>query len=329
MQFKSYLIEEDLDKVQKNNFLFYGENIGLKDEFRKKIKNTYKNSEILIFNQEEILKDQNIFLSKVNNLSLFEKKKVFIVNQANDKFLPFLEILGNVDENQKFFIFADILEKKSKIRNYYDKSKDCAIVACYMDNEISIKKIIHNRLKGFQGLTAQNINLILDNCNLDREKVNNELDKIISYFQNKKLDTEKLEVLLNTKINDDFNLLKDEALMGNKTKTNTLLCNTVIDLDKFIFYLNLINQRLTKLKEINKLSVNSNLEEALKTLKPQIFWKDKPNILAQLKKWDEQKINSILSNTYDIEKKVKTNSKINSNVLLKKLILDICQMANA
>ncbi len=329
MQFKSYLIEEDLDKVQKNNFLFYGENIGLKDEFRKKIKNTYKNSEILIFNQEEILKDQNIFLSKVNNLSLFEKKKVFIVNQANDKFLPFLEILGNVDENQKFFIFADILEKKSKIRNYYEKSKDCAIVACYMDNEISIKKIIHNRLKGFQGLTAQNINLILDNCNLDRVKVNNELEKIISYFQNKKLDTEKLEVLLNTKINDDFNLLKDEALMGNKTKTNTLLCNTVIDLDKFIFYLNLINQRLTKLKEINKLSVNSNLEEALKTLKPPIFWKDKPNILAQLKKWDEQKINSILSNTYDIEKKVKTNSKINSNVLLKKLILDICQMANA
>ncbi len=258
-----------------------------------------------------------------------KKKKVFIVNQANDKFLPFLEILGNVDENQKFFIFADILEKKSKIRNYYEKSKDCAIVACYMDNEISIKKIIHNRLKGFQGLTAQNINLILDNCNLDRVKVNNELEKIISYFQNKKLDTEKLEVLLNTKINDDFNLLKDEALMGNKTKTNTLLCNTVIDLDKFIFYLNLINQRLTKLKEINKLSVNSNLEEALKTLKPPIFWKDKPNILAQLKKWDEQKINSILSNTYDIEKKVKTNSKINSNVLLKKLILDICQMANA
>jgi len=329
MQFKSYLIEEDLDKVQKNNFLFYGENIGLKDEFRKKIKNTYKNSEILIFNQEEILKDQNIFLSKVNNLSLFEKKKVFIVNQANDKFLPFLEILGNVDENQKFFIFADILEKKSKIRNYYEKSKDCAIVACYMDNEISIKKIIHNRLKGFQGLTSQNINLILDNCNLDRVKVNNELEKVISYFQNKKLNTEKLEVLLNTKINDDFNLLKDEALMGNKTKTNTLLCNTVIDLDKFIFYLNLINQRLTKLKEINKLSQNSNLEEALKTLKPPIFWKDKPNILAQLKKWDEQKINSILNNTYDIEKKVKTNSKINSNVLLKKLILDICQMANA
>ena len=329
MQFKSYLIEEDLDKVQKNNFLFYGENIGLKDEFRKKIKNTYKNSEILILNQEEILKDQNIFLSKVNNLSLFEKKKVFIVNQANDKFLPFLEILGNVDENQKFFIFADILEKKSKIRNYYEKSKDCAIVACYMDNEISIKKIIHNRLKGFQGLTSQNINLILDNCNLDRVKVNNELEKVISYFQNKKLNTEKLEVLLNTKINDDFNLLKDEALMGNKTKTNTLLCNTVIDLDKFIFYLNLINQRLTKLKEINKLSQNSNLEEALKTLKPPIFWKDKPNILAQLKKWDEQKINSILNNTYDIEKKVKTNSKINSNVLLKKLILDICQMANA
>ena len=141
--------------------------------------------------------------------------------------------------------------------------------------------------------------------------------------------TEKLEVLLNAKINDDFNLLKDEALMGNKTKTNILLCNTVIDLDKFAFYLNIINQRLTKLKEINELSQNSNLEEAIKTLKPPIFWKDKPNILVQVKKWNKQKINSVLNITYDIEKKVKSNSKINNNVLLKKLILDICQIANA
>ena len=75
MQYKSYLIEEGLDKIQKNNFLFYGENIGLKDEFKKKIKNIYKNSEFLILNKEEILKDENMFLSKINNLSLFEKKK--------------------------------------------------------------------------------------------------------------------------------------------------------------------------------------------------------------------------------------------------------------
>ncbi len=329
MQYKSYLIEEGLDKIQKNNFLFYGENIGLKDEFKKKIKNIYKNSEILILNQEEILKDENMFLSKINNLSLFEKKKVLIINQVNDKFFNLLEKLSNVDENQKFFLFADVLEKKSKVRNYYEKSKDCALVACYMDNEISLKRIINKKLKDFQGLTTQNINLIVDNCNNDRIKINNELEKIISYFQKKKLVTEKLEVLLNAKINDDFNLLKDEALMGNKTKTNILLCNTVIDLDKFTFYLNIINQRLTKLKEINELSQNSNLEEAIKTLKPPIFWKDKPNILVQVKKWNKQKINSVLNITYDIEKKVKSNSKINNNVLLKKLILDICQIANA
>ncbi len=329
MQYKSYLIEEGLDKIQKNNFLFYGENIGLKDEFKKKIKNIYKNSEILILNQEEILKDENMFLSKLNNLSLFEKKKVLIINQVNDKFFNLLEKLSNVDENQKFFLFADVLEKKSKVRNYYEKSKDCALVACYMDNEISLKRIINKKLKDFQGLTTLNINLIVDNCNNDRIKINNELEKIISYFQKKKLVTEKLEVLLNAKINDDFNLLKDEALMGNKTKTNILLCNTVMDLDKFTFYLNIINQRLTKLKEINELSQNSNLEEAIKTLKPPIFWKDKPNILVQVKKWNKQKINSVLNITYDIEKKVKSNSKINNNVLLKKLILDICQIANA
>ena len=86
------------------------------------------------------------------------------------------------------------------------------------------------------------------------QKLNNELDKIITFFTNKKIEQDKLEIILDPKINDDFNILKDSALSGEKNKTNNLLSETVIEAEKNIYYLNIINQRLNKMLKVNELS---------------------------------------------------------------------------
>ena len=61
-------------------------------------------------------------------------------------------------------------------------------------------------------------------------------------------------MLLNVKSSDNFDYLKDEALTGNKIKTNELLSQTIIETEKVMYYLNSINQRLDKLMEINQSS---------------------------------------------------------------------------
>ena len=45
------------------------------------------------------------------------------------------------DENE-MYLFAGILEKKSKLRKYFEVENNLNIVPCYQDNEISLKKII-------------------------------------------------------------------------------------------------------------------------------------------------------------------------------------------
>ena len=171
--------------------------------------------------------------------------------------------------------------------------------------------------------------MIIQNSNLDRIKLKNELNKIVSYFQNKKIETKKLEILFDFKINENFNSLKDEALNGNKSKTNELLSETIIESEKNIFYLALINQRLNKLSETLKITNNDNFEAAMNELRPPIFWKDKPIFINQAKKWNINKIKNVLSKTYNLEIKIKSNTIINKNLLMKKLIVDICEMANA
>jgi len=327
MIYKSYLIEKNIN-IDKKLFLFFGENLGLISDFKKKIKYQNKESEIINFIQDELIIDTNKLFNEIANISLFEKEKIIFIEQVNDKVFEVIEEIVPRIENQKIYLFSNVLEKKSKIRNFFEKSNLCAAVACYQDNEITLKKIITEKLKGYEGLTTQNINLILSNVSLDRIKLNNELEKVATFFEDKIINYEKLQILLNISTNEDFNLLRDQALLGNKVKTNKLLGDTTIENDKIVFYLNIINQRLRRLSEVNAKKA-SDLENSINELKPPIFWKDKPNFILQAKKWSLSKIRKVQEKTFNLEVMIKANSLINKEFLIKKLILDICLLANS
>ena len=72
MIYKSYLIEQDINFIDKNLFLFYGENLGLQHDLKKKIRNKNKDKLLLNFSQEDILKNEDQFFNEVINISLFE-----------------------------------------------------------------------------------------------------------------------------------------------------------------------------------------------------------------------------------------------------------------
>ena len=332
MIYKSYIIEQNNNLMEKSSsILFYGENLGLQDEFKNKIKKLNYQKEFINFSQDEILKNENLLINEIQNVSLFGKEKIFFVNQVSDKIFKIIEKILNKDINSGIFLFANLLEKKSKIRNYYEQSKQFGIVPCYPDNEISLKKIILNTLKSFEGLNPYNLNLILSSSNLDRMKLMNELNKIKIFFMDKIIKTKELEILLNSSINEDFSLLKDEALAGNNKKTNKLLADTIIDDEKNTLYIGQINHRLNRLLEAHQIAIsnNSKVETFIDSLKPPIFWKDKKIFIDQFNKLNIKKINSILDDTYKLEIQFKLNTNINKRILIKKLLIDICLKANS
>ncbi len=327
MIYKFVNIDQTINENNFKIFLLYGENLGLKNIIKDKIRKNNVDAEIINFSQDDLIKNKEMFFRKFNNLSLFEKKKIILLNSVNDKSYEIVQELENYIKDQKVYLFADLLEKKSKIRNYFEKSKKNLICPCYADNEITIRRIILERLKDFKGLNTHNINLIIETCAFDRNKLENELNKILIFFENKILESNNLEKLLNIKINNDFNLLKDEAISGNKNKTNKLLSETIFDNEKNILYLNIINQRFNKLYEILENTNNSNLEIAVNSIKPPIFWKDKTTLISQAKKWNKRKIKSIMNRSYKIEKEIKSNAQIDHSIMIKKFLVDICRFS--
>ena len=69
--------------------------------------------------------------------------------------------------------------------------------------------------------------------------------------------------------------------------------------------------------------------KTINLIKPPILWKDKPTITVQLRKWNIEKINLALKQTYDLEVMLKSRIGINKNILIKKALIDICNLAIA
>ena len=107
MIFKSYILEQNIKSIEKYKiFLFYGENVGLKKDFKDQIKLSNKNKEILNFFQSEIIKDKNILLNEVTNKSLFDKEKIIFINEVNDKILDCLDGLEENIDNERIILLS-------------------------------------------------------------------------------------------------------------------------------------------------------------------------------------------------------------------------------
>ncbi len=327
MIYKSYLVEENTDILKNKIVLIYGENLGLINDLKAKILEKKQKSKILKYNQDEILKKENFFFEELNNRSLFEDKKVFFIDNVNDKFLKIVEQVLSLENENSIFLYSDILEKKSKLRNFFEKEKKTDIVPCYQDNEITLKNIISKNLKDYSGLTTAIINLIIDSCGNSRTKIKNEIIKIKAFFNGSSLNYESISKLLNIKENEDFNFVRDFAISGNKKKTGEYLDNTILETEKTTYYLSNINQRLMKLKEV--LKNKKNIEQTINEIRPPIFWKDKSTFLLQARVWNIKKLDEALKKIYNTEIRLKSNADINKNIVLKNLIVDICNLATA
>ena len=252
------------------------------------------------------------------------KKKIIIINNASEKIFDTLENYLKI-ENIKIYIFAENLDKKSKLRKLFETDKDLAIFACYEDNERSLSDYIKNELSEYKGLTGEICNFIISNSNTSRKEVQNEIEKIKTLFSDKIIKKNKLFSLLNQKENTNFDEVRDRALAGEKSKLNKSLSEIDLLNEECFFYLNNLGFRIQRLIDIkNTINEGKNSFE-LDNIKPPIFWKDKPMFINQLKNLSLNKLNEIYTKINTTEILMKKNSQINNAVLIKNLLIDIAK----
>ena len=331
MILKSYIVEQNLDILKNYHAtLIYGQNNGIKDDVKQALKKRNKDSEIIIFFENDILKNKKILEHNITNESLFNETKIIFIQEASDKIYDVLfECIEIINKNIKIYIFSENLDKKSKLRKLFEKNKELAIFACYEDNEKTLITYIAKDLKGFKGLSGEIINLIILNSNLNRKIIKNELINIKNFFLDKKITKKEILELLNIQSESEFDEIRDSALNGQKIKINKLLSEVNLVNEDTFFYLNSLNYRVMKLQEIIQVSEENEdkYQQALESLKPPIFWKDKPIIVQQLKKWNIKKLTQLVAKISETEILMKKNSYVRNDIVIKDFIINLTNKA--
>ena len=324
MIIKFYDLEKNLNK-KINFYLLYGSNTGLIDETIKHTLAPNLSKNVIRYEESEIIGNLDIFNEEISNKSLFDDSKLILVNRATDKILQTIEeiIEKNIDDTT-IILRAGILDKKSKLRNFFEKNSSTIIVPFYEDNNQTLLIIAQKFFKDKKiKISAENINLIVSRSKGDRVNLKNELGKIVDFTQNKKtINSEEIIKLTNLAENYEISELVDQCLSKNKKKTLNILNENNSAPEENILILKIFLFKLKRLKRLKEqIIVEKNTDKALSTYKPPIFWKDKDILKIQLQTWTLNQINSLIKDVNSLEILVKKNSQI-SNYITNNFILE-------
>lgn len=311
----------ELNKINNSHkiFLFYGENEGHKNEIiEDKFKKKYTNS-IYVYEENEILKNQENFFNEILSKSFFEKEKLIIINRTTDKIKNLIdEIIEKKIDDIIIILNSNSLEKKSKLRILFEKNKDLTCIPFYADNNQTLNSIINFFFREKKiSISQQLINVLIERSRGDRKNLKNELQKIESFSLNKKnINFQEIIKLTNLADNYSASELIDHCLAKNTKKTVTILNeNNYSDEDNMIIIKTLLNKLKRLLKIHDLIDEKSNIDQAVSSFKPPIFWKDKPIVTQQLKSWGKKELKDLIFKSNSVELLIKKNSAIAKNIL--------------
>ncbi len=329
MLIKSY--ETRKINLYKNPFvLLYGKNEGFKKEVKN---NLLKNKNITVnLEENEIFENSNNFIESLLTQSLFEEEKIVLISRVTDKFFKiFSEIWERKIGKLIIIIDSDNLDKRSKLRSFFEKEKNCICIPFYPDTHQTLSSIAIEYLKIKNiPISNSNLNLIINKCNGDRKNLLMELEKIELYASNgKKIDTDSLTKLINLIENHSVSELVNNCLAKNKRKTINILVENNFSNDDCII---ITRTFLTKLKKILKLSIeykkNKDVDLTISSARPPIFWKEKEITKQQVLSWSPKNIRKLLYKINNVELQIKKNYESSINIIIDFILDQVSHQAS-
>jgi len=334
---KSFEIKKNrLSLLKSNFFLLYGENLGLKKDIKKfitgEINQKNNDPEIMSTYESEIIKNEEDFFNLVYSGSLFSQKKIITIYEATDKIIDIIkQTYEKYSEDVYLIFFSDILEKKSKLRSFFEKENKLICVPCYLDNERDLATIAELELKKANIiLSRESINLLIEKSNADRNNLRNEIQKIIAYaFNKKKIEIDEIKSLINFSGDYKSDIFINECLCGNILQYKKIISELYINTINQVFLLRILSNKIHRLLKIKEQETrSSNLDILINACKPAIFWKEKPIVKKQLAIWKSKDLNKIILEINNTEIMCKKNPHISNSIFLS-FFTNICKKANS
>ncbi len=318
MIFKSFEIKK-INFNKYNIILLYGKNEGFQNEIiEKNFTESYKGN-ISKYDENEFINNYQTIATEVMTNSLFEDEKIIVISRVSDKIINLIKEISEKNiKDIKIILKSGILEKKSKLRNLFEKSKKLVVIPFYEDDDKALTSIIYDFLKKNNiKISRESINLLIRRASGNRENLKTELNKILNYsYTNKEISIEAVKKLSNLAENYGVNELADSYLAKNKKNIIKILNENNYSDEDCILILRTILSKSKRLIEIfENLKINENLDEVISKIRPPIFWKDKEIVKKQAFSWKIDDLKNKVYQINEVETLVKTNNRNSLNLV--------------
>ena len=305
----------EFEKIKSKNYksiLLYGVNQGLKDELIKSAILKDFSGEILKYDESEVIEKSEIILESFLNGSLFDDQKLILISRCSNKIYPFIEKFLEKDISQAMIVLnSENLDKKSKLRALYEKSKDLICVPFYEDNQQSLSIFANKYLQNKNiKLSREILNLVIERSQGDRGNLKNELHKIENLSLSKKnISNEDIINITNLAENYTVFELVDNYLAKNQKKVSKIINeNNFVNDDSIIILRTLLSRSKRLLKLKNMQNVNKSIDDTIAVFRPPIFWKEKDIVKQQMSNWTEDEVKKKIFEISNLEILIKRGS---------------------
>ena len=309
MIIKSFEVKNN---IKNSIYLFHGQNDGQKEDLIEElIKPNFKESTYTYY-EKEVLNNLDNFYSLIFTNSFFDENKLIIIKDVSDNIRFEIEsIIEKKINNILIILISSILDKKSKLRNLFEKDKNLISVPFYLDNNQTLLNYANKFFKEKKiSISSETINILVNKSNGERKLLINELKKIEMYSKNKtNISADEINILANTGENQDIGELVDNCLAKNDKRIKYLMNENNFGSEDSIIIIRIFLFKAKRLLNlINVFNVQKDVDKTIASAKPPIFWKDKDLVKKQIRSWTLNQIKQLILEINNIEFLIKTNS---------------------
>lgn len=259
---------------------------------------------------ETLAEDPARLSDEANAISMMGGGRLIRLENASDKLTSILKTyLEDPSETALIILEAGELSPRSSLRKLCESAKNAAAVPCYVEDERNLSRLIRETLQS-QGIGIDNdaTTWLAANISGDRIKARAELEKLITYKGDDKTPVTIDDV--RACCGEAGALALDDlvyAVAGHNTAGALKTYNQLLDEGVgFMPILRALQNHFRRL-HISKSRIESgeNIETAVKSLSPPIFFKQQAAFKTQLNRWSLNGISIILQKLTDIEAQCK------------------------
>ncbi len=263
-----------------------------------------------------LLEDPARLMDEAHALSMMGGDRLIRIEDSSDKIAPALKnYLQNPSLQNLLVLEAGELSPRSALRKLFEKEKNTAAVPCYVEGERDLTVLIRQELNQTgHKIEPDALNWLASNLTGDRGQARSGIEKLITYMGGPSSEKSAQQAIMLHDVQTccgeaGVQSLEDlvYSVIGGNTetalKTYSHLINEGVSV---IAVLRTLQNHLRRL-HITKARIESgqDLNQAIKSLRPPVFFKQESAFKMQLQRWPLGRIESTLQRLTVLEAQCK------------------------